>query len=107
AASQPGPDLLRRLLSESIYPGPRDVFMTNGMWPGRRANTVTLYGEAETAWLEEQFEEMAGTQGHVVVRVDSGGGTYRVIMVDDSRPDGAVLSVHGPYQSRARPENAS
>jgi beta-lactamase superfamily II metal-dependent hydrolase len=107
AASQPGPDLLRRLLSERIYPGPRDVFMTNGMWPGRRANMVKLYGEAETDWLEGQFKEMAATQGHVVVRVDAGGGTYRVIVVDDSTPDGAVLSVHGPYQSRALPSGAS
>ncbi|MGH7944930.1 MAG: ComEC/Rec2 family competence protein [Opitutaceae bacterium] len=101
ASSQPGPDLLRRLLSERIYPGPRDVFMTNGMWPGRREHMVKLYGEPETVWLIEQFKKMPGTQGHVVVRVDAGGGRYRVMVVDDSKPEGAVRSIHGPYESRA------
>jgi beta-lactamase superfamily II metal-dependent hydrolase len=101
AASQPGPDLLRRLMSERIYPGPRDVFMTNAVWPGRREHMVKLYGEPDTAWLLEEFGKMPGTQGHVVVRVDAGGGSYRVIVVDDSKADGAVRSVHGPYQSRA------
>jgi beta-lactamase superfamily II metal-dependent hydrolase len=100
AASQPGPDLLRRLLSERIYPGPRDVFMTNGMWPGRREHMVKLYREAETAWLVERFGTVASTQGHVVVRVEPGGAAYRVIALDDSRADGAVHSIHGPYQSR-------
>jgi beta-lactamase superfamily II metal-dependent hydrolase len=101
ASSQPGPDLLRRLLSERIYPGPRDVFMTNFMWAGRREHMVKLYGETETAWLLETLGKAAGTQGHVVVRVDAGGGSYRVIVVDDSRDNGAVRSIHGPYQSRA------
>lgn len=100
ASSQPGPDLLRRLLSEKIYPGPRDVFMTNTQWPGRREHMVKLYGEKETAWLLEQFGKIAGTQGHVVVRVAPGGSSYRVVVVDDSQPDGTVRSVHGPYQSR-------
>ena len=102
ASSQPGPDLLRRLLSERIYPGPRDVFMLNSMWPGRREHMVKLYGEPDTAWLIEQFAKVAGRQGHVVVRVDAGGDSYRVIIIDDTKPDGAVLSVHGPYQSRSR-----
>jgi hypothetical protein len=72
------------------------------MWPGRREHMVKLYGEPETVWLIEQFGKMAGTQGHVVVRVDPGGGSYRVIVVDDRQPGGAVLSIHGPFQSRAR-----
>ena len=36
---------------------------------------------------------MPSTQGHVVVRVEQGGGSYRVIVLDDSKPDGAVRSV--------------
>lgn len=100
AASQPGPDLLRRLLSERIFPGPRDVFITNGIWPGRREHIVKLYGEAETAWLIERLGEAASAQGHVVVRVDPGGSSYRVIVLDDSDDRDRVLSVHGPYRSR-------
>ena len=99
AASQPGPDLLRRLLSEKIYPGPREVFMTNTHWAGRREHMVKLYGEKETAWLLEQFDRIAGTQGHVVVRVEPGGARYRMIVIDDSSESGKVTSVHGPYES--------
>lgn len=99
AASQPGPDVMRRLLSEKVYPGPRDVFLTNAHWTGRREHLVKLYGEADTAWLLERIDEVASKQGHVLVRVDRGGASYRVIVLDDSREDGAVVSVHGPYRS--------
>jgi hypothetical protein len=101
ATSQPGPGVMRRMLAESIYPGPRDIFMTNGMWEGRRPNMVRRYGEEETAWLVERINEAASSQGHVVVRVEPGGESYQVIVVDDRHaPPGPVLSVHGPYRSR-------
>ncbi len=100
ASSQPGPDVLRRLQSDRVYPGPRDVFMTNWMWPGRRDHMVKLYGEADAAWLVEALDRIAGNQGHVLVRVEPGGARYRVMVIDDSREDGAVLDVHGPYASR-------
>lgn len=104
AASQPGPDLLRRLLSDQLYPGPRDVFMTNGTWPGRREHMVKLYGEADTAWLLERFREFGSAQGHIIVRVEPGGGSYRVIVTDEAGDPGRVLSVHGPYAARGAPE---
>jgi len=91
---------MRRMLSERIYPGPRDIFMTNSEWPGRRTHLVKLFGEAETVWLLEKIAQTTARRGHVLARVDSGGAAYRVIVLDDSRPDGNVLSVHGPYASR-------
>jgi beta-lactamase superfamily II metal-dependent hydrolase len=100
AASQPSPGVMRRLLSERIYPGPRDIFMTNSDWPGRRAHMVKLFGEAETAWVWERILQSASRQGHVVVRVEPGGAHYQVIVIDDSRAEGNILSVHGPYPSR-------
>jgi beta-lactamase superfamily II metal-dependent hydrolase len=100
ASSSPDLNVMRRILSENTYPGPRDVFMTNGMWPGRRENMVRRYKE-DTAWLVEKIGEIASSQGHVVLRVDPGGATYRVVVVDDSRaPPGPVSSVHGPYPTR-------
>ena len=84
ASSQPSPDVMRRMLSERIYPGPRDIFMTNSGWPGRREHMVKLFGEAETAWVLERFGQVAARQGHVVVRVEPGGARYRVIVLDDS-----------------------
>lgn len=101
ASSHPGPEVMRRMLSDSVYPGPRDIFMTNGLWEGRRPNLVRLFGEAETAWLVERIHEAAGDQGHVVVRVDAGGERYWVAVLDDSNEARTVLSVHGPYSSRS------
>jgi len=100
ASSQPSPDVMRRMLSERIYPGPRDLFLTNTDWPGRRGHMVKLFGEVETARLQERLGQVASRQGHVVVRVESGGARYRVIVLDDAVPEGLVRSVHGPYASR-------
>lgn len=104
ASSQPSPDVMRRMLSERIYPGPREIFLTNSDWPGRREHMVKLFGEPETVWLQERIRAVSGRHGHVVVRVDAGGAQYRVIVVDDSREVGQVLSVHGPYTSKPAPE---
>lgn len=101
ASSQPGPDLLRRLLSTENYPGPRDVFLTNGLWEGRFANMVTLFGEEQAKWLAAQIERgVTGVQGHVVVRVSDGGDRYHVYLLDDSSDRPVIRSIHGPYESR-------
>jgi hypothetical protein len=100
ASSQPSPGVMQRMLSERIYPGPRDIFMTNGLWPGRREHMVKLFGERETVRLLEQINKTAARQGHVLLRVEPGGSRYRVIVIDDSVAEGDVLSVHGPYESR-------
>lgn len=100
AASQPGPDVMRRMLSERIYPGPRDIFLTNAEWPGRHEHLLKLYGEADTTWLQARIRETASRQGHVLVRVQPGGAEYHVIVIDDRDESGHVLSVHGPYRSQ-------
>jgi hypothetical protein len=98
ASSQPGPEVLRRMLSTNVFPGPRDVFMTNGMWPGRRENMVALFGEKDAAWLTEEIGSRA-SQGHTVVRVAPGGERYHVLKLDDRNESRTILSVHGPYTS--------
>lgn len=100
AASQPGPEVMRRMLSERIYPGPRDIFLTNAEWPGRHEHLLKLYGEADTAWLWARLQEAASRQGHILVRVQPGGAQYHVIVLDDRSESANVLSVHGPYLSR-------
>ena len=107
ASSQPSPDVMRRMLSEKIYPGPRDIFMTNYEWPGRREIMVKLFGETDTAWLRQQIERTTARQGHMLLRVEAGGGRYRVIAIDDSKDDGNVLSVHGPFSSRGTRRDGS
>lgn len=100
ASSHPGPDVMRRMLSEEIYPGPRNIFLTNNVWEGRRPHLVRLFGADETAWLEERIEEAAASWGHIVIRVEDGGKRYRVIALDFNDEDRRVLSVHGPYKAR-------
>lgn len=104
ASSQPSPDVMRRMLSERIYPGPRDIFMTNRDWPGQREHMVKLFGEPETVWLQERIAQAASRQGHVIVRVEPGGARYRIIVLDDSVATGHVRSVHGPYAARGTSE---
>ncbi len=102
ASSQPSPDVMRRMQSQRIYPGPRDIFMTNSGWPGRREHMVKLFGEPETVWLLGEIGKIAANQGHVLVRVEPGGAQYWIIVIEDADESGTVRSVHGPYASRAR-----
>jgi beta-lactamase superfamily II metal-dependent hydrolase len=76
-----------RLLSTRIFSGPRDVFATGVLAPMR-------------AVLGERLKQFRSTQGHVVVRVDSDGETFRVFVLDDSAENFVVTAVHGPYQAR-------
>ena len=44
-------------------------------------------------------DKMLSQQGHVVVRVAEGGGSYEVIVVDDAVEDGKVKARFGPFVS--------
>ena len=83
----PSHDVLERLLSERLYPGPRDVFATNMM----AANRIVI---------GPMLDRLKSSQGHIVVRVAPGGETFQVIILDDGAETYKVKSVHGPYQSR-------
>jgi hypothetical protein len=87
APSHPGMRVLNRLLSTRLYSGPRDIFATNIM-------------DAAKVVIGEQLERLKSDQGHILVRVDPGGDTYRIIVLDDSAESYAVKSVHGPYESQ-------
>jgi glyoxylase-like metal-dependent hydrolase (beta-lactamase superfamily II) len=87
SADHPGHDVLDRMYSQRLYPGPRDVFATNML-------------EANKLVIGPLLDRLASAQGHIVVRVDPGGAAYRVIILDDSGESYAVKAVHGPYASR-------
>ena len=87
SADHPGHDVLDRMYSTRLYPGPRDVFATNMM-------------DANRLVVGPLLDRLASAQGHVVVRVAPGGETFRVIILDDSAETYNVKSVHGPYESR-------
>ncbi|HVR71009.1 MAG TPA: hypothetical protein VMT87_09205 [Vicinamibacteria bacterium] len=87
SADHPGHDVLDRMYSTRLFPGPRDVFATNMI-------------EANRIVIGPLLDRLASAQGHVVVRVAPGGGSYQVIVLDDSKESYAVKSVHGPYEAR-------
>jgi beta-lactamase superfamily II metal-dependent hydrolase len=84
---QPGPRVFRRLTSNRLYPGPRDIFATN-------------MAEANEMVVSGLTEGLASRHGHIVIRVEPGGASYRVFVLDDTSESGKVLATHGPYQSQ-------
>jgi beta-lactamase superfamily II metal-dependent hydrolase len=87
SADHPGHDVLDRMYSTRLYPGARDVFATNML-------------EVNKLVIGPLLDRLLSTQGHIVVRVAPGGGSYRVIVLDDATESYAVKAVHGPYESR-------
>jgi len=87
SSDHPGHDVLDRMYSERLYPGPRDVFATNML-------------EANKMVIGDMLNRLKSSQGHVVIRVAPGGDEFRVIILDDSAEGLRVKAVHGPYKSR-------
>ncbi len=85
-AAHPGHDVLRRVLSTELYPGPRDVFSTDMLEPNRLV-------------IGDLVNRLTGDRGHILVRAKSRGETYRVITIDDTSESFEVTGVFGPYQS--------
>ena len=86
APTHPSADVLKRMLSTRIYPDPRDIF-------------VVQFREVTKASIGARAAQVASDNGHVVIRVDPGGASYRVYVLDNAGETRAVKSVHGPYVS--------
>ena len=76
---------LDNMLSRRLYPEPRDIFVT------------AL--KAENRIATRRLSEITSGDGHVVVRVQPGGATYRIVVLDNMVESNIVVSEHGPYQS--------
>ena len=76
------------LLNEKIFPIiESEVFTTN-------AHPDALTENPDT------YAKISGYNGHIVLRVAPGGGSYYVYMLDATDFDYRVKSVHGPYTSK-------
>lgn len=93
-------EVLQRLRSERIYPGPRDIFTTNGLWEGKKEHMIIFYGEETALRHVEDLQKLTANQGHIVIRVAPGGGSYSVYVLDDTQESFRIRSLHGPYESR-------
>nr|WP_298130549.1 hypothetical protein [uncultured Pseudoxanthomonas sp.] len=85
ADGHPAVNTYRRMTSQKVWPGERDVFITHVS----DATAKTTYG----------VDKAASVQGHVVIRVERGGARYRVFVLDDADEAMRVKAVHGPYES--------
>ena len=84
-ASHPAQTVLYRLQNGGAY-GPRDIFATEI----HQATRVVLAATSKLASL----------RGHVVLRVEPGGETFRVMILDDTSESLQVKGVFGPYDCR-------
>ncbi|MCB0632396.1 MAG: glycerophosphodiester phosphodiesterase family protein [Saprospiraceae bacterium] len=91
SSDHPGHQVLRRMTSEALYPGPRDLFATNML----EANKIVIGPSLEHAYKS--------TEGHILVRVQPGGATYQVIILDDGSDEYLVKAVFGPYEAKDVP----
>lgn len=87
SSDHPGHDVIDRLYSTRVYAGSRDGFATNML-------------ESNRLVIGELLDRLKSMQGHIVIRVSPGGGTFHVIILDDSAESFKVKNVFGPYESR-------
>ena len=87
SSDHPGHDVLDRMYSTRLYPGPRDVFATNMI-------------EANKIVIGPLLDRLQSAQGHIVVRVAPGGESYQVFILDDASESYSVKAVHGPYPAQ-------
>lgn len=87
AVDHPAHDTVDRMLSRDLYPGDRDILATN-------------FGEANRAVIGPMVERITSTRGHIVIRVDKGGGTYRAFVLEDTDESMRVKAILGPFTSR-------
>lgn len=88
SSDHPGHEVLIRLVSPHLYKEPRDLFATNML----EANRLVIGPLIDRSYKSQQ--------GHIVVRVLPGGGSYYVIILDDTTPAMPVKAVFGPYTSK-------
>ncbi len=90
SSDHPGHEVLRRVTSNYLYDGPRDLFATNML----EANKNVI-GPA----LERAYKSM---DGHIVVRVTEGGEVYHIIILNDENEKREILAIHGPYKTKIK-----
>ncbi|WP_116811347.1 ComEC/Rec2 family competence protein [Steroidobacter cummioxidans] len=86
ADGHPAINTWKRMTSQRVWSGPRDIFATN-VSPATAATSYDIEKIAKS------------TQGHVVIRVEQGGASYRVFVLDDSNEEMRVKAVFGAYAS--------
>lgn len=85
---QPGGEVVHRIASRALWPGERDLFATH------------IFDAARVAIGPVLDRTLTAGNGHVLIRVAPGGGSYTVLLLDATAKSPAVIRSFGPYQSR-------
>jgi beta-lactamase superfamily II metal-dependent hydrolase len=78
---------LRRMLSQRLYAGNRDVYATCVMEANRMVNNQ---------WISK----LRSLDGNIIVRVAPGGDEFRVIVTEDTDDSDRIKVLAGPYRCR-------
>ena len=84
--THPSADVLKRMLSTRIYADPRDIF-------------VVQFREPTKASIGARANQVASSNGHVVIRVEPGGARYRVFVLDNDSQSRRITTLKGPYEA--------
>ncbi|CAM3435021.1 ComEC/Rec2 family competence protein [Zobellia roscoffensis] len=87
SSDHPGEEVLRRITSKELYPGERDIF-----------STVLLQANKDV--IGGRLDQYKSHNGHIVLRVEKGGASYKIFILNDTSEKREVLSEHGPYESK-------
>jgi beta-lactamase superfamily II metal-dependent hydrolase len=87
------------------HPGSAQMQRMLGAWDSNNSKAThdvfTLELLPQNALLNRRFaSQLKSQQGHVVVRVVPGGGTYSIYTLDSTTENGNITGVFGPYHSR-------
>jgi glyoxylase-like metal-dependent hydrolase (beta-lactamase superfamily II) len=85
--THPSQDVLKRMMTMRLYPGPHDIFMTTLREPTK-------------ASIGPRVSQLKATHGHIVVRVAPGGDRYQVFVLDDTSEEMNIIGTFGPYASQ-------
>lgn len=106
-----GPEFVKALDAQAYiipgwdigHPGSAQIQRLTGNWSGKATHDVFATDVLPAnALLNRRFvPQMKAAHGHIVVRVDPGGATYNIHVIDSNVPDGKVIASFGPYSSRA------
>jgi beta-lactamase superfamily II metal-dependent hydrolase len=75
---------LRRMLSQQLFQGNRDVFATSVMPANKTVN-------------HQFISQLKSLEGHVIVRVAEGGAEFQVLVCNNADDSDRVKAVFGPY----------
>ncbi len=87
SSDHPGEEVLRRITSQKLYPGERDLFSTEMLAANKEV-------------IGEKLEQYNSWNGHILVRVYPSGDRYEIHILNDRNKEREVLAKFGPYSSR-------